>query len=74
MSGVTVDSVELPAGPAVQADYGVTQTLADGSTVEASGRQYYLTSDTSLFIVTMTGGTDDLSATFDAMAQSIEID
>jgi hypothetical protein len=74
MSGVTVTTETLPAGPAVRADYSVAQTLADGSAVEAIGRQYYLTSDTSLFIVTMTGGSEDLTAAFDAMAQSIEID
>jgi len=74
-SGVTVDSVDLPAGPAIKATYAVSQTRTDGSTVEARGTQYYLASDDSLFIVTMTGApAGGPSGTFDEMADSIEID
>lgn len=73
-SDIAIENVTLPAGPAVKATYKAEQALAGGSTVEALGRQYYLASDDSLFIVTMTGGSDDSAATFDAMAESIEID
>jgi len=73
-SGVAIETVKLPAGPAVHATYTADQALADGSSIKAAGQQYYLTSDTSLFIVTMTGGSSELEGTFDAMAESIEID
>lgn len=73
-SGIEVETVTLPAGPAVKATYQAEQALAGGGAVKAVGRQYYLASDDWLYIVTMTGGSDDLSATFDEMADSIEID
>jgi hypothetical protein len=73
-SGVAIETVKLPAGPAVHATYTAAQALADGSSIKAAGQQYYLTSDASLFIVTMTGGSSELDGTFDAMAESIEID
>ncbi len=73
-SGVTIDTVTLPAGPAVKATYSVEQSATGGTAVKAVGQQYYLASDDSLFIVTMTGGSDALASTFETMAQSIEID
>jgi hypothetical protein len=76
-SSVVVDTVTLPAGKAVKATYTLEQALADGSSLKASGTQYYLTSDSSLFIVTMTGSAsagDSLTSTFDAMADSIQVD
>jgi hypothetical protein len=76
-SDVVVDSVELPAGPAVKATYRLDQPLADGSAISAVGTQYYLANDESLFIVTFTAAAeaaDELAPVFDAMAESIVID
>jgi hypothetical protein len=73
-SGVAIETVKLPAGPAVHATYAADQALADGSKIRAAGQQYYVTSETSLFIVTMTSGSSALDGTFDTMAESIQID
>jgi hypothetical protein len=76
-SDVSVDAVELPAGPAVKATYRLDQPLADGSAISAVGTQYYLANEESLFIVTFTAAAeaaDDLAPVFDAMAGSIVID
>lgn len=76
-SDVTVESVELPAGPAVKATYRLDQPLADGSAVSAAGTQYYLASEDSLYIVTFTAASEaatELEPVFDAMAESIVLE
>jgi len=76
-SDVTVESVDLPAGPAVKATYGIDQALADGSAVSAVGTQYYLANEESLYIVTFTApgqAAEELVPVFDAMAESIVLE
>jgi hypothetical protein len=75
-SGVAVEPVALAAGDAVRATYRLEETLADGTTVDVVGTQYYLVSDGRLLIVTFSGATEDadqLAATFEAMADSIAL-
>jgi hypothetical protein len=76
-SDVEVESIDLPAGPAVRATYRLQQALADGTTADVVGRQYYLVGGERLLILTCSGATTDaaaLEATFDATARSIDLD
>ncbi len=76
-SDVGVEPIDLPAGPAVRATYRLQQTLADGTTADVVGRQYYLVGGEQLLILTCSGATADataLEATFDATARSIDLD
>ena len=77
VSDFSVTDVRLPAGDAVEAAYRLDQTLDSGETVSALGTQYYLASDSWIYIVTFTASGEDATAeasVFEAMARSIEIE
>lgn len=67
--------VTLPAGEAVRAVYRLTQAMADGSTTEVAGTQFYIASSAHLYIVSVTclqSEADGCRAKADAMMQSFE--
>lgn len=67
--------VTLPAGESVRAVYRLTQAMADGSTIEVAGTQFYIASSTRLYIVSVTclqSEADGCRAKADAMMQSFE--